>query len=83
MYRFTEEGDKVKKFIRFPAVIQADKFVHPQAKCAHQSVKYQLISVITHVGNNSSGGHYTATAQCADLQFRRFNDTQVLLASWS
>ncbi|KAK3907127.1 Ubiquitin carboxyl-terminal hydrolase 36 [Frankliniella fusca] len=66
---------KIKTFVKYQPVFVMTPFMK------NAKVKYNLRSVVTHIGDSTNSGHYITVAQCPDLQFRNFNDQTVTLSS--
>ena len=70
-------GEKINKFVRFNPILDLEKYVNPSAKSENVICKYKLLGVVSHINNSASSGHYTATVQCADMNFYEFDDDKV------
>lgn len=69
------DGSKVNKFMRFTPIIDIQKFIHPHSE-HNQGTKYKLVGLISHVGRQTSRGHYVSIAQASGMQFYKFDDSK-------
>lgn len=69
--RFRNGTHKIKDVIALNTQIQL------QVSTSNNPKKYQLASIINHIGSNLVGGHYTAVVRSPSNTFYEFDDTRV------
>ncbi|KAE8743261.1 hypothetical protein FOCC_FOCC011141 [Frankliniella occidentalis] len=76
LMRFSGTGQKLKIFVKFNPTLNVGLFMSTVG-----NVRYNFRSVVCHIGESTSSGHYVAVAQCPDQLFRKFNDSEVTSSS--
>ncbi|XP_019768454.2 ubiquitin carboxyl-terminal hydrolase 36 [Dendroctonus ponderosae] len=72
--RFSMCNNKLIKHVRFQKTLDMTKFVRQPLRT---SLKYRLVSLITHLGSTLSCGHYTAIGQSPSGHYYCFDDHNV------
>lgn len=74
--RFTAMGGKLSKHITISEKLNLQKYLS-KASDLNQNSLYRFVSMVTHLGGSSSGGHYTAVGMGPNGNFYHFDDSRV------
>lgn len=74
--RFTAMGGKLSKHIMISEKLNLQKYLS-KASDLNQNSLYRFVSMVTHLGGSSSGGHYTAVGMGPNGNFYHFDDSRV------
>jgi len=74
--RFTAMGGKLSKHISISEKLNLQKYLS-KASDLNQNSLYRFVSMVTHLGGSSSGGHYTAVGMGPNGNFYHFDDSRV------
>jgi ubiquitin carboxyl-terminal hydrolase 36/42 len=74
--RFTAMGGKLSKNITISEKLNLQKYLSKSSDLNQNSL-YRFVSMVTHLGGSSSGGHYTAVGMGPNGNFYHFDDSRV------
>uniref|UniRef100_A0A023F002 Ubiquitin carboxyl-terminal hydrolase n=3 Tax=Triatoma infestans TaxID=30076 RepID=A0A023F002_TRIIF len=74
--RFNAMGGKNNKHISVKQVLDMTRYIH-QSRPPGGSLKYKLVSMVSHLGQSANCGHYTAIGQSAAGAYYHFDDSIV------
>lgn len=74
--RFDSNGTKLRKKIHFPLHIDLSEFFSEHANVNQRSY-FKLVSLVSHLGYSSAGGHYSAVGLAPNGQYYEFDDSTV------
>ncbi|CAO1415593.1 unnamed protein product [Diamesa serratosioi] len=74
--RFSVMGNKLMKQIQISEYLNLGKYL-AKAPASNQNYRYRLTSMVTHLGMQSTGGHYTAVGLAPNGNYYCYDDDRV------